>query len=686
MSICSFAGDLDEDYQETELDIMHPAISSILKKETFFLADISNIASVRLSDFQKITDRGWRSLLCATLKTSTDIFGMLEIFTTEMRYFEDWEIEVFKIFSQFACQAFREIKLINSKKAFRDLNQSMLNIMTTTSTKDDVFKLLLRGAMDSVGCPYGIVSCLNSVTGMLDVMHQDGYPKYISKLKLGEGISGTALIQEKSINVLDIESSKWNKAYVEGWEDTRSELAIPILIDNVPIRVGKEINKNGKKRIGVLNLESPKPSAFSEEDIERLEVMTRCAAIRLESIELNRKHAKLRGIERAINRSKDQDEFMEILAKGIHEILGFKWVNISFVNFERTIIKSEYVVGLSKRKAQEFKAEAKHSLESEDIQSCIVKNKKIEVPRLGDKRFDRSIFRKYGHEKLVRGYIPIIELLSSQVIGTIEVGYQREYVPYIYEQDIQILKNFVDDAARVLERSKSMLIDTITHECIAPIVSIRSNASFSQRHISQLSYDRLTLKYNDILTDCDLLLHQINQIEYAFGRQPRQKPKFMETVVFRDVVIKTVYPIISGLRFPSSNIQYNRSDSNRIVVYTDKALLNQVVYNIVINSIKYCEPDRSTFRLVLGVDEDAKTFTIKFQDWGIGINRKHQKYIFDQGFRSPEAKAKNINGSGLGLFISKKIMHQLGGDLRLFNGAKPTEFHLILPKILERVN
>ena len=56
LSICSFAGDVDEDYQETELDIMHPAISSILKKETFFLADISNIASVRLSDFQKITD------------------------------------------------------------------------------------------------------------------------------------------------------------------------------------------------------------------------------------------------------------------------------------------------------------------------------------------------------------------------------------------------------------------------------------------------------------------------------------------------------------------------------------------------------------------------------------------------------------------------------------------------------
>ena len=76
-----------------------------------------------------------------------------------------------------------------------------------------------------------------------------------------------------------------------------------------------------------------------------------------------------------------------------------------------------------------------------------------------------------------------------------------------------------------------------------------------------------------------------------------------------------------------------------------------------------------------------------FKDWGIGIRREYVDRVFEEGFRTPEALQKQVTGNGLGLSISKRLMLQMGGDLRLVHNAKPTEFHVYLPmKLAEAPN
>lgn len=104
-----------------------------------------------------------------------------------------------------------------------------------------------------------------------------------------------------------------------------------------------------------------------------------------------------------------------------------------------------------------------------------------------------------------------------------------------------------------------------------------------------------------------------------------------------------------------------------------------MVYNLLVNSIKYAEKDPKKFRIRLEATEEKTTFTIKFKDWGIGIKEEDKEKIFREGFRSREAIAKEA-GLGLGLAISKEIMKRLGGDLILHRLSKPTEFYVILPK------
>src|SRR5262249_37623203 len=133
-----------------------------------------------------------------------------------------------------------------------------------------------------------------------------------------------------------------------------------------------------------------------------------------------------------------------------------------------------------------------------------------------------------------------------------------------------------------------------------------------------------------------------------------------------------------------NKVEYKPSDAWRIVVRTDRARLNQVIYNLLINAIKYSEADSKQFTIRIELEENRESFTLKVKDWGIGIKRGYEDRVFDHGFRTPEAIAKDVNGSGLGLAISKLIMSELGGDLRLVNGYKPAEFHVIIPKLPRR--
>lgn len=274
---------------------------------------------------------------------------------------------------------------------------------------------------------------------------------------------------------------------------------------------------------------------------------------------------------------------------------------------------------------------------------------------------------------------------DNSVIGTVETGYQRGYRKYIYERDIQILKGFVDYAVMALDRKRRGLLDEISHEFRAAIVGIRSNASFLQRRIKELPDNLIQLKFDDILTDCQILLFQVNELEYILGRSsPISKRE--RTLVFRDIIIKTIQQLrllVAEQGFEASRIRYRDTDGGKITIYVDKAKLNQVVYNLLTNSIKYAENDPNTFLILIEVDETKDKFIIKFKDWGIGIRKGLEEKIFEEGFRTPEAINRYVAGSGLGLTIARKIMRELGGDLKLANNYKPTEFHTVLPKSLK---
>lgn len=105
----------------------------------------------------------------------------------------------------------------------------------------------------------------------------------------------------------------------------------------------------------------------------------------------------------------------------------------------------------------------------------------------------------------------------------------------------------------------------------------------------------------------------------------------------------------------------------------DRMLISRVVINLLINAIKY---GKGGTEITVFAHLAAGSYCIDVSNFGIGILPAEEKHVFTAGYRSPRARAV---GTGLGLFIARRIMEKHGGQLSLVAGANPTVFRISFP-------
>ena len=97
-------------------------------------------------------------------------------------------------------------------------------------------------------------------------------------------------------------------------------------------------------------------------------------------------------------------------------------------------------------------------------------------------------------------------------------------------------------------------------------------------------------------------------------------------------------------------------------VYGDKVRIAQVLVNLISNAIKYSPQGK---KIVVHVRALNGKCEVSVRDSGSGIAKKDQREIFTRFFRSSDAEAGDIAGSGLGLFIARAIVRKHRGRIWL---------------------
>lgn len=202
----------------------------------------------------------------------------------------------------------------------------------------------------------------------------------------------------------------------------------------------------------------------------------------------------------------------------------------------------------------------------------------------------------------------------------------------------------------------------ITHELKTPIAVTRLNLETMQkRKLDETQQQRLlqnTLQEASRLNDlCNNLLLS-SQME-AGGYIPS-----MDEIDFTSLVNNCTAEFVR--RFPGRHIKINAEEN--VFVMGDTLLLQMAVNNLIDNALKY-SPKEATVEVLLDKERNKTLLSVK--DGGSGIPEEERPKVFTKFYRMGNASTKTAKGTGLGLYLVKKIMQQHNADISVTEN-KPT--------------
>ncbi|MGG7440692.1 sensor histidine kinase [Chryseobacterium arthrosphaerae] len=216
-------------------------------------------------------------------------------------------------------------------------------------------------------------------------------------------------------------------------------------------------------------------------------------------------------------------------------------------------------------------------------------------------------------------------------------------------------------------------INNMTHEFKTPLSSIllASEALTKQDTIKE---NPKLKTYTSIITDQSYKLN--NHIEKILNIA-KTDASGLSLKLQRIVLLPFITEIADSIQQKNENLNIRIELDDTDVIIADEFHFTNIIYNILDNSIKYCDtaPD-----ILISSFKDSKGLHLKFKDNGIGIPSKNMPHIFDKFYRINTQKSDEVNGFGLGLFYVKKVVQQHNWKISVENNTdKGITITLFLP-------
>lgn len=121
------------------------------------------------------------------------------------------------------------------------------------------------------------------------------------------------------------------------------------------------------------------------------------------------------------------------------------------------------------------------------------------------------------------------------------------------------------------------------------------------------------------------------------------------------LLLPFIHEIADNIQHKNKDLSIEIDIENSTSVMADEFHFTNIIYNLLDNSIKYCETKPV---IKISAYKDSKGLYLKFKDNGMGIPAKNIPHIFDKFYRVHTKRSEEVNGFGLGLFYVKKVVQQ----------------------------
>ena len=268
----------------------------------------------------------------------------------------------------------------------------------------------------------------------------------------------------------------------------------------------------------------------------------------------------------------------------------------------------------------------------------------------------------------------------------LKVAEEREKNTEIIEKQNEELEKQHADLEKALamaesaSKAKTTFLNNMSHDIRTPMNAIIGYTGMAQTHID--NKDQVQSYLGKISKSSNHLLSLINDVldmsRIESGKMTlNEKPESLSEIVhtLRDIVQSDIHAKSMELFIDVENIQEE-------TVICDKLRLNQVLFNIISNSIKYTQNGGNISLRIKqnGVDEEGRgRYEFRVKDNGMGMSKEFLTTIFDPFTRVRSSTVSGIQGTGLGLAISRNLAILMGGMISVESVyGEGSTFHIII--------
>lgn len=284
------------------------------------------------------------------------------------------------------------------------------------------------------------------------------------------------------------------------------------------------------------------------------------------------------------------------------------------------------------------------------------------------------VFQKFVYERIKAVYKLIHNLKlgkelkdalgdhkSDDPIGDAE----REVRDWAKQKTIEI------NQLKAQEKFRKEFLSNISHEFKTPLFAIQGYIETLQDGMIEENPEMAASFLNKASRNLDRLSYLIHDLDEIAKLESGQIILNKEKFDIQTLVKETIDDLEDKAKTANINLHFNTKGNNPTYVRGDRKKIQQVLVNLIDNSIKYGNRGGQTqIKTIPLIDQ----ILIEITDNGQGIEEKNLPRVFERFFRADKSRSREVGGSGLGLAIVKHIIeaHQQNVHVRSTEGIGTT--------------
>jgi signal transduction histidine kinase len=656
---------------------------------------------------------GIRTLLSVPMLKGNETVGVIALYRREVKAFEGDEVELVSTFADQAVIAIENVRLFQEIRARtaeltkalerQTATSEVLRVISRSQTDyQPVFETILENATRLCGAPFGKLFLVRD-EHLHVVASLGGRPEFDEYLRANplavnrpSGTTSRAVRERRAVQTVDIARTA-DELYGSGEEarvkavdlgGIRTLLAVPLL--------------RGAEVTGVMSLYRQEVLAFEESDVDLVRTFADQAVIAIENVRL---FQTVESRSRALAQSVAELEALADVAQAVSSTLDLETVLSTIV--ERAVQLSGAHAGAiheldettgtlpprAARNVEELLELPAPRLGEGAVGRAAATRAPVQIPDINvPGAYTGALLDALAHLQ-IRALLAVPLVQDERVLGTLVVArrtpgaFPAETVRLLRALGTQsaiAIRNArlfreIEDKSRQLEaanRHKSEFLANMSHELRTPLNAVIGFSEvLGERMFGDLN-DKQAEYVTDIHDSGRHLLSLINDIldlsKIEAGAMELDLGRFALAPALDNAL--TLVKERAGRRGISLESSF---DAELGEMEGDERKLKQILLNLLSNAIKFTAEGGI---VTLAAHRDDGAVDIAVHDTGVGISEEDQAVIFEEFRQVGTDYARKVEGTGLGLTLTKRFVEMHGGSITVASApGEGSTFRVVLP-------